>query len=43
MSVSIEITDIFDCSLERAFKAPILGDATKFMKGSTKQIIINNA
>ena len=33
MSVSIKVTDIFDCSLERAFKAPILGDATKFMKG----------
>ena len=33
MSFSFKITDVFECSLERAFKAPILGDATKFMKG----------
>ena len=33
MKVSFKINDVFDCSLERAFKAPILGDATKFMKG----------
>ena len=33
MSFSYKITDVFACSLERAFKAPILGDATKFMKG----------
>jgi len=33
MKFSYEITDVFNCSLERAFKAPILGDATKFMKG----------
>ena len=33
MKVSCKIKDVFDCSLERAFKAPILGDATKFMKG----------
>jgi len=33
MNVSFKINDVFDCSLERAFKAPILGDATKFMKG----------
>jgi len=33
MSFSNKITDVFECSLERAFKAPILGDATKFMKG----------
>ena len=28
-----KITEVFECSLERAFKAPILGDATKFMRG----------
>jgi hypothetical protein len=33
MKFSFKIKDVFDCSLERAFKAPILGDATKFMKG----------
>ena len=33
MRVSCKIKDVFDCSLERAFKSPILGDATKFMKG----------
>ena len=33
MNFSHEISAVFDCSLERAFKAPILGDATKFMKG----------
>ena len=33
MCFSNKITDVFECSLERAFKAPILGDATKFMKG----------
>ena len=33
MSFSNKITDVFECSLERAFKAPILGDATKFVKG----------
>ena len=32
-SCSYQISDVFICSLERAFKAPILGDATKFMKG----------
>tara|TARA_B100001540_G_scaffold313746_1_gene337278 strand:- start:969 stop:1490 length:522 start_codon:yes stop_codon:yes gene_type:complete len=30
---SYRLKDIFECSEERAFKAPILGDATKFMKG----------
>lgn len=33
MKFSFKLKDVFDCSLERAFKAPILGDATKFMKG----------
>ena len=33
MKFSYEIKDVFDCSIERAFKSPILGDATKFMKG----------
>ena len=33
MKVKFEIKDLFNCSIERAFKAPILGDATKFMKG----------
>ena len=33
MKFSCQITDVFDCSMERAFKAPILGDATEFMKG----------
>jgi len=31
--VSYTLKDVFECSLERAFQAPILGDATKFMKG----------
>ncbi|MBT7652439.1 MAG: hypothetical protein HN563_03910 [Flavobacteriales bacterium] len=33
MKFNYKIKGVFDCSLERAFKAPILGDATKFMKG----------
>ena len=33
MNFSHKITDVFECSLDRAFRAPILGDATKFMKG----------
>ena len=33
MKYSYRLKDIFECSEERAFKAPILGDATKFMKG----------
>ena len=33
MNFSYKISDVFNCSLERAFKAPILGDATKFMRG----------
>ena len=33
MSFSYKICDVFECSLERAFKASILGDATKFIKG----------
>ena len=33
MKSSYVIQDVFHCSLERAFKAPMLGDATRFMKG----------
>jgi len=33
MKTRFEITDVFNCSIERAFKAPILGDARRFMKG----------
>lgn len=33
MQVSVKVSGIFNCSLERAFKAPILGDATKFLNG----------
>lgn len=33
MKYVCKIKDVFECSKERAFKAPILGDATKFMKG----------
>lgn len=33
MKIKIEITDTFSCSVESAFKAPILGNATKFLNG----------
>ena len=33
MKIRIEIAAIFLCSAERAFKCPILGDATKFLNG----------
>jgi len=33
MKVSTSVIAIFDCSKERAFKAPILGDATRFLNG----------
>lgn len=33
MKIKIELTDEFLCSVDRAFKAPILGDATKFLNG----------
>lgn len=33
MSVTASFTRIFDCSLENAFKAPILGDAKRFLSG----------
>ena len=33
MKASCIIEGLFHCSLERAFKAPILGDATKFLDG----------
>ena len=31
MKVSVHKKSIFSCEVERAFKAPILGDATKFL------------
>jgi hypothetical protein len=33
MKFTIELSDEFSCSIDRAFKAPILGDATKFLNG----------
>lgn len=33
MKVATHVSDTFQCSLERAFKAPILGDATQFLTG----------
>ena len=33
MNFSYVLTDVFEFSIERAFKALILGDTTKFMKG----------
>lgn len=33
MQTKVELSDIFNCSVERAFKAPILGDATRFLNG----------
>ena len=33
MKVIISLSDTFHCAKERAFKAPILGDATKFLNG----------
>ncbi|MDP6908622.1 MAG: hypothetical protein QF371_03910 [Flavobacteriales bacterium] len=33
MQVCTEETATFNCSIERAFKAPILGDATRFLTG----------
>jgi hypothetical protein len=33
MKVTIEITATFHCNVERAFKAPMLGDATRFLNG----------
>ena len=33
LRINYTLKDIFECSQERAFQAPILGDATKFMKG----------
>ena len=33
MKVSVHKKSIFSCELDRAFKAPILGDATKFLNG----------
>ena len=31
--LKVEVSAIFNCDLERAFKIPILGDATSFLKG----------
>lgn len=33
MKTEYTVTSVFRCSLERAFKAPILGDATKILPG----------
>ncbi|MEL6194363.1 MAG: hypothetical protein AAFR66_20040 [Bacteroidota bacterium] len=33
MPIKISLTDTFSCSLERAFKVPIHGDATRFFTG----------
>ncbi len=33
MKTVVEVDSTFNCSLERAFKTPILGDATKFLVG----------
>lgn len=33
MKASVKLKAIFNCNIERAFKAPILGDATKFLNG----------
>ena len=33
MKVSVYKKSIFNCAVERAFKAPILGDATQFLNG----------
>lgn len=33
MKVSTTVTATFNCSLDRAFKTPILGDATQFLNG----------
>ena len=33
MKVSVYKKSIFNCEVERAFKAPILGDATQFLNG----------
>lgn len=33
MKTIVEVQAVFNCSIERAFKTPILGDATKFLIG----------
>ncbi len=33
MSTKISLNDVFNCSLDRAFKSPILGDATQYLNG----------
>lgn len=33
MKSTTQVSAIFNCSLERAFQAPILGDATQFLNG----------
>ena len=33
MKTIVEVKAVFNCSLERAFKTPILGDATQFLVG----------
>ena len=33
LQVKVELSDTFNCPVERAFKAPILVDATRFLNG----------
>lgn len=33
MKLKVELSDTFSCAIDRAFKAPILGDATQFLNG----------
>jgi hypothetical protein len=33
MKTIVEVNAVFNCTLERAFKTPILGDATRFLVG----------
>ena len=33
MQTRVEVEETFNCNLERAFKTPILGDATRFLVG----------
>ncbi|MFT4601654.1 MAG: hypothetical protein ACI857_001837 [Arenicella sp.] len=32
-NLKVQVNAVFKCDLERAFKIPILGDATKFLRG----------
>jgi hypothetical protein len=33
MKLKVELSDVFKCSIDKAFETPILGDATKFLNG----------